>query len=262
VLECVVNISEGRNAAVLGGLAAKVAGCLLDLHVDAVHNRSVFTLAGDEVETAARELARSGLECLDIAAHAGVHPRLGVVDVVPFVPLAPADSLEVALGARTEFSSWFGNLGVPCFEYGPDLSLPDVRRHAWIDLFPDTGPPEPHPTAGACCVGARRILVAYNVWLAEGGVAEARAVARSIRRPGIRALGLDIDGQGQVAMNLVDPLEVGPAAAYDLVAAEAHIHHAELVGLVPNAVLEAVPRQRWTQLGLSESATIEARLHR
>jgi glutamate formiminotransferase len=259
VLECVVNISEGRDAAVLGILAATVPGTLLDLHVDASHNRSVFTLAGDGVESAVRELARVAVKRLDISGHSGVHPRLGVVDVVPFVPLSESGDLAAAIAARDAFSSWLGALGVPCFEYGPDLSLPEVRKRAWIDLQPTTGPSEPHPSAGACCVGARTYLVAYNVWLADGGVSEARAIAASVRRPGIRALGLDIDGHGQVAMNLVTPLQVGPAVAYDLVAAQGRVRQAELVGLLPAAVLAAVPRQRWSELGLSESSTIEAR---
>jgi glutamate formiminotransferase len=110
------------------------------------------------------------------------------------------------------------------------------------------------------CVGARPVLVAYNVWLARGvGVEVARRVASSVRGPAVRALGLDLDGRAQVSMNLVDPLNVGPAAAYDAVAGLAPVERAELVGLLPAAVLGAVPEGRWRQLDLDPARTIESR---
>ncbi|MGH9170232.1 MAG: hypothetical protein ACRD0Z_05100 [Acidimicrobiales bacterium] len=260
MLECVVNVSEGRDSSILEDLANRVRGNLLDLHSDPTHNRAVFTLAGAAVEVAARLLARRCVEVLDVSRHSGVHPRLGVVDVVPFVPLSTDTDLSCAIGARDDFAKWFAGLGVPCFEYGVDLTLPEIRRRAWIDLLPAEGPSQPHPTAGACCVGARSYLVAYNLWLTNGRLSEARAVARRIRCEDLRSLGLGIDGQAQVSMNLVAPLDLGPATAYDLVAEQASIDHAELVGLIPAAVLAAVPRRRWAELGLSESSTIEARL--
>jgi glutamate formiminotransferase len=197
---------------------------------------------------------------LDLRSHTGVHPRLGVVDVVPFVPVGAA-TIDDAIAHRDDFARWLADAhGVPAFVYGPERSLPDVRRHAFVDLRPDHGPAEPHPTAGATAVGARPLLVAYNVWLDGVALDEARVIARAIRSPEVRALAFAVEDTVQVSMNLVQPLEVGPAAVYDLVAAAAPIRRAELVGLVPDAVRSAIPRARWAELDLDGDRTIEARL--
>jgi len=262
VLECVVNISEGRRRAVIDAVAGAAGGHLLDLHVDADHNRAVLTLAGgDGLEAAVRAVAVETVAAVDLRDHAGAHPRLGAVDVVPFVPLGTT-RLEAAVEARDRFAAWAAaELDLPSFLYGPERSLPEVRRRAFADLAPDTGPPVPHPSAGAVCVGARNILVAYNVWLAPGiDTAVARAVAAALRGPGLRALGLDVGGRAQVSMNLVDPTEVGPAQVYDAVAARVAVERAELVGLVPSAVVDGVAPERWAALDLHPSRTIEARL--
>jgi glutamate formiminotransferase len=257
MLECVVNVSEGRDQVVLDELAAACGPDLLDRHVDADHHRSVFTLVGED---APRALAAAAVARLDLRTHTGVHPRLGVVDVVPFVPLAGA-TLGDAVAARDAFARWAGaELAMPCFRYGPERTLPDVRRRAFVDLHPDTGPATPHPSAGAVCVGARAFLVAYNVWLAEPDVDRARAVAAAVRSPAVRALGLRCGARVQVSMNLVDPEAVGPAAAFDAVAARVPVADAELVGLVPAVVLAAVPPARYAELDLSADRTIEARL--
>jgi glutamate formiminotransferase/glutamate formiminotransferase/formiminotetrahydrofolate cyclodeaminase len=257
VEECVINVSEGRDRAAIRRLSVAAGGCLLDVHSDPHHNRSVITLAGAGVEDAARAVTVEAVRRIDLRLHVGVHPRLGAVDVVPFVPLA-GSTMDDATAARDRFAEWAGDdLGVPCFLYGPERSLPDVRRRAFTGLSPDTGPPVAHPTAGAICVGARPVLVAYNVWLAEGvPVAVARQVAREIRGPGLRALGLDVGGRAQVSMNLVEPEKVTPADAFDAVAARAPVDRAELVGLVPAAVLEAVPPARWEELALSPAKTL------
>jgi glutamate formiminotransferase len=276
MLECVVNVSEGRDAGVLAELSAASGAQLLDIHTDAIHNRSVFTLAVPDAEAldeSVHALALRAVELIDLRRHAGVHPRLGVVDVVPFVPLGNllafgqplplggAADLSDALAARERFVAWFAAQGVPCFEYGPERSLPEVRRRAWRNLSPSAGPDHPHETAGTCCVGARQVLVAYNVVLADGAGADtAKAIASELRGPALRVLGLDLDGAGQVSFNLVTPLVVGPAEAYDLVAARARIASAELVGLLPSGVLRQIPEQRWRELGLSEDRTIETRL--
>lgn len=252
MLECVINVSEGRDRSVIRRIAVGGGVCLLDVHSDPHHNRSVVTLAGQGVEAAAQTVATEAVRCIDLRLHVGVHPRLGAVDVVPFVPLA-GSSMDDALAARERFAAWAGDeLGVPCFLYGPERTLPDVRRHAFTGLAPDTGPAVAHPTAGAICAGARPVLVAYNVWLAEGvPVSVARQVAREIRGPRLRALGLDVGGWAQVSMNLIEPERLTPADAYDAVAALAPVDRAELVGLVPPAVLAAVPAARWAELSLS-----------
>jgi len=268
VLECVINVSEGRDEVVVEGLRNAAGRHLLDLHHDRRHNRAVLTLAGPGSEEAARAVARQVVNSIDLRTHAGAHPRLGAVDVVPFVPL-DGSTMDDAVAARDRFAAWAADeLGVPCFLYGPERSLPEVRRGAFGAFFPDTGPRVPHRTAGAICVGARPVLIAYNVWLEPGtDVSLAKGIAAEVRTSAVRALGLDLDGLAQVSMNLVDWEETGPAEAYDAVAALAaergsRVSGAELVGLVPGAALEAVPAERWAELGLSSSQTIEARLRR
>jgi glutamate formiminotransferase len=155
-------------------------------------------------------------------------------------------------------------LALPCFAYGPERSLPEVRRGAFVDLRPDAGPPEPHPTAGSCAGGARQILIAYNLWI-SGRPELALSIARAVRGPTVRALGLSVGRGVQVSVNLLDPFRTGPVQIYDRVAvlaeeAGAGIERAELVGLVPMKVLEDSPAHRWAELGLDEEHTIEVLL--
>ena len=264
VLECVVNISEGRRRQVVDAVAAAAGGCLLDVHVDGDHHRAVLTLAGDDdLEAAVRAVVTRAVATIDLRRHTGVHPRLGAVDVVPFAPLDEA-VIDDAVAARDRFAAWVATyLDVPVFVYGPERSLPEVRRRAFVDLAPDAGPGSPHPRAGAVCAGARPVLVAYNLWLAPGATtAEAKAVAAALRGPEVRALGLEVAGRAQVSMNLVDPGAVGPAQVYDAVASRVAVDHAELVGLAPMAVVDAVEPARRSQLDLDASRTIESRLAR
>lgn len=256
MLECVINISEGRSLATVELIARNAGAALLDVHTDPHHNRAVITVLGED---AARAVTAAAVLTLDLRTHEGVHPRFGVVDVVPFVPLGSA-LMDDAVEARDRFARWLsGELGVPCFLYGPERTLPEVRRLAFGSLPPDVGPATPHPTAGACAVGARPVLVAYNLWLATDDLTLARRIARSLRGPAVRALGLRVGEQVQVSMNLVDPQTVGPADVFDAVAAQAPIARAELVGLVPEAVLTAIDPERWVELDLSPDRTIEAR---
>lgn len=264
VLECVVNVSEGRDQAVLDRLAAATGPALLDLHTDPHHHRSVFTLVGAE---APRALTEAALATLDLRSHEGVHPRLGVVDVVPFVALdgsSPGD----ALAARDDFARWLAHQhAVPCFLYGPERTLPEVRRRAFRDLPPDLGPSVPHPTAGATAVGQRGLLVAYNLWVSGVTETSVRALAAAVRTTEIRTLGLAVGDRWQVSMNLVEPMAAGPAEAFDRVAAlagehGARVEGAELVGLVPASVLARTPQRRWPELDLAPDRTIEARLER
>ena len=257
MLECVVNISEGRRDDVIEAIAAVAGADLLDVHTDAEHHRSVLTLVG---AAAPRAVAAEAVDRIDLRDHAGVHPRIGAVDVVPFVPLTGA-TIEDAVAARDEFARWAAaELDLPCFLYGPERSLPDVRRGAFTSLGPDVGPSRPHPTAGAVAVGARGVLVAYNIWLVGDDVAMARSLAAELRSPAVRALGFAVGGATQVSCNLVAPLEVGPADLFDAVATRVRVQRAELVGLLPAAVLERVPPRRWPELDLSADRTIEARL--
>lgn len=257
VIECVVNISEGRDPAKVAQIASAAGADLLDVHSDPHHNRSVLTLVGED---APRSVATAAVSLLDLRVHDGVHPRIGVVDVVPFVPLGDALFAD-AMAARDRFATWAADeLGVPSFRYGPERSLPDVRRGAYMDLVPDVGGPGPHPSAGSMAVGARGLLVAYNAWLTGPDLDVARSVASRVRGPGIRALGLQVGDRVQVSMNLVDPTRFGVAHAADAVASLTPVSGFELVGLVPESVLEAVPRHRWEDLDLAPDRTIESRL--
>lgn len=268
ILECVVNVSEGTDAAVISQICSAAAGALADVHSDPFHNRSVLTLAGGYAYEAAQRLTRICVDLLDVSAHRGAHPRLGVVDVVPFVPLslhargrvANAD-LAGALIARDRFASWAAQeLELPCFLYGPERSLPEIRRRAFSSLEPDTGPKSPHPSAGATSVGARRILVAYNLWLAAGDLDLARAIARDLRGPLVRALGLRVGSTLQVSCNLLEPALIGPEQVFDAVARRADIERAELVGLLPAQVLDPIGVHRHRELDVGEDRTIESRL--
>jgi hypothetical protein len=219
LLECVVNVSEGRDEAVLGPIAAAAGPALLDRHRDPDHNRTVFTLAGpvDLVAEATRALAGATLSLLDLRRHSGAHPRLGVLDVVPFVPYEPGHAgpgdLTVAVGQRDAFARWLGEeMGVPSFLYGPlpggrTRTLPDIRRLAFGSgpdgLRPDSGPAQSDPRLGATAVGARPVLVAYNVWVSS--VEVARLTAPLVRGPQVRALGL------AVQPGRPGPLRAGPA---------------------------------------------------
>jgi len=251
VLVSAVNISEGRRPAVLARLATAAGEALLDAHHDPYHHRSVLTVAGED---AVRAITIEGVASIDLRRHSGVHPRLGAVDVVPFVPYGDS-TIDDARVARDAFVTWSGaDLALPALVYGDDArSLPEVRRRARFELLP-------HPTAGAVCVSARLPLVAFNVWLATDDVAVARRVASEVRSPMVRALGLPVGVRVQVSMNLVDPLQFGPADAYDAVAERAEVGGTELVGLVPDAVLRSVPRERWDELDLDAGRTVEARL--
>lgn len=278
MLECVPNVSEGRDAAVLDALSAACGPSVLDRHTDPDHHRSVFTLAGPaahDAEGAARRLTLAAADQLDLRAHAGVHPRLGIVDVVPFVALDGDRGSGVV--AALAFARWIAcDLRVPAFLYDDadtsSRSLPELRRDAFGVRAPDFGPAEPHPRLGATAVGAREHLVAVNCVLDRDDLTLARAVATRVRAgggglPGVRALGLPLASQGrsQVSMNLARLAETGLEAACDEVrrlveAAGANVESVEVVGLVPAAELERTSTAFRAWSGIGASCTIEARL--
>ncbi len=259
MLECVVNISAGANSAEVAAVVDAGGADVLDVHTDADHNRSVLTLVGED---APRRVARAAVAEIDLTRHRGAHPRFGAVDVVPFVPL-DGTTLADAEAARNRFVRWIASeLAVPAFTYGRHRTLPEVRRRAFRDLAPDAGPAEPHPTAGAVAVGARDLLVAWNLWLVDPDLDRAKEVAAAVRGPHLRALGLAVGARVQVSMNLIAPHVVGPAEAWDVVAEHVPVAGAELVGLVPAGVLARTDPARWSQLDLDEGRTIEARLAR
>lgn len=229
---------------------------LLDVHSDADHHRSVLTFAGDlpalvdGLVAATREAAGR----IDLRSHEGVHPRLGAMDVVPFVPTAwSTRGMQGAVEAARSYAERIATeLGIPSFLYGEAAGgrpLPDLRRRAFHDLAPDFGGPGPHPSAGATAVGARGVLVAYNVELGTPDLGIARRIARAIRErdgglPFVRALGLALPRRGrvQVSTNLVRPDVTPMSTVFDTVAALAAAEGvepmgSEIVGLVPAAAL-------------------------
>ena len=269
MIECVPNVSEGRDRAALDRFVDTVAasGCrVLDLHVDPDHNRSVLTFVGGEAPLfdGALALAREATDRIDLRAQRGVHPRMGAVDVIPFVPMNDATMEDCIRLARRVGRAIGGKLAIPVFLYGEAASsderrnLAEVRRGQFEGLAakldrpewtPDFGPGRPHPTAGAVAVGARGFLVAFNVVLKTGDLTIGRRIARAVREAngglkGVKALGLPLASRGlvQVSMNLTDVGATSLLAAYERVEREAAARGAsvvdsEVVGLVPRAAL-------------------------
>lgn len=274
MLECVANLSEGRRREVVEQLAQASGSSLLDVHVDPDHHRSVFTLAGpgpgpEDTEAAVRTLVEAAATRLDVSAHVGVHPRIGAIDVVPFVALAGSEPDE-AVAAAGRFAEWItAELEVPAFLYGdadPERrSLPQIRTFARLQPA--------HSRLGAVAVGARPVLVAVNCNLVTGDVALARRIATTVRErdgglPGVRALGLHLASraQAQVSMNVTDLAATGVETACMLVRDSArragHNVVVELVGLLPRAELERSSDEFRAWAGLTDNHTIEARLER
>ncbi len=269
IIECVPNLSEGRRPEVMSALAAaaKVDGvALLDVSSDPDHNRIVLTMAGDDpaLQTAVSALIEAAVSTIDLTAHTGVHPRMGAVDVVPFVPLRGTSMEACVTLARKVAQEIAERCSIPSFLYGEAATTPERHRLERIrqascaqrggmiaapDGAPDFGPLTPHPTAGVAAIGARPLLVAYNVELASGGLEAARAIASAVRErdgglPGVKALGLMLAGRAvpQVSMNLVDLDRTSIRDAYDTVVREAErlgteVSVSEIVGLAPRKVL-------------------------
>jgi len=287
-LEAVPNFSEGRDAAVIEAIGAALSAHadLLDVHADADHNRSVFTLVGDADALVAALLA--GIACaherIDLRLHEGAHPRIGAADVVPVVPVR-SDDADRARAAALELARRVGDeLNLPVFLYadlapgrGPAFFRrggPDElqRRIDAGELAPDFGPSQLDPGAGGVIVGARRPLIAFNVNLAGASVDAAREIARVVRErdggfPGVRALGLDLRraGHAQVSMNVED---WEAAALHDIVAAirrEAEtrgveVTGAELVGLMPAGAAVAAAGALLGIAGFDASRVLELRM--
>jgi len=284
LLEAVPNFSEGRDRATIDAIGAALgAGArLLDVHVDADHNRSVFTLVGDGDALVEALAAGVGVavERIDLRAHEGVHPRIGAADVVPIVPLRPRD-LEAADAVARRVGARLAALGLPVFLYAPPERGPAYYRRGGLtalearlgagELLPDFGEALLHPTAGGVIVGARRPLIALNVNL-RGTVEVARAVARVVRErggglPGVRALGLDLPRAGvvQVSMNIEDWDAAPPHVVVARVAAEAAARGAEvigseLVGLMPAGAAAAAAGAALQIEGFDPSRVLELRL--
>jgi glutamate formiminotransferase len=268
LLECVPNVSEGRDAARLARLRAALAETpgvtVANVHADPDHHRSVFTFLGrpDAVAAGALALGGAALAEIDMRLHHGIHPRVGALDVLPFVPLAGVTMAEAVALAHEVGRALARRHALPVYYYGHAARRPERRtlralrrggyealaaRLAETDGAPDDGPARFDARAGAVLVGARDVLVAYNVWLASDDVAAARAIARAVREsggglPAVQALGLPLASRGraQVSLNLLDYRVTPIPAAFERVITEAgrrgvSVERAELVGLAPRA---------------------------
>ncbi len=267
LLDCALNFSEGRRDNVIRSIAAAARGVhVLDVSSDPDHNRSVLTFVGspEAAAEAAFEVCAKAVELIDLNQHHGQHPRMGAVDVVPFVPLGEA-SMEAAIAAARRVGQRLGEeLGIPVYLYEQAASTPgrrnlaDVRRGEYEGLAhkmedpewkPDFGPSRPHPSAGATAVGARICLVAYNVNLGTSDVNIAKSIARAVRAKtgglhNVKALGMMLNERSlaQVSMNVVDPFHTPLYRVLELVRMEAGRHGvavvgSEIVGLVPLSVI-------------------------
>lgn len=284
-LESVPNFSEGRDAKTIEAIAAALDrhARLLDVHADADHNRSVFTVVGDEEElvaalVAAVEIAR---QRIDLRRHEGAHPRIGAADVVPIVPIRP-DDFERARATAAVLGERLGRLGLPVFLYAPPERGPAFYRRGGTEelqrrvdggeLTPDFGPPRLDPAAGGLIVGARRPLIAFNVNL-RGPVEAAREIAALVREhdtggfPGVRALGLELPRAGlvQVSMNVEDWEAAALNDIVERIAAEAAVRGlevagSELVGLMPAGAAIAAAGAVLRIDGFDASRVLELRL--
>lgn len=262
MLECVINISEGTDSSIIEKLAEQAGRSLLDVHSDAYHNRSVFTLYGADVQKDAVSITTKAFELLDINNHIGAHPRIGVVDVVPFVPLNGSTFAEAEEACQSFAKEISERFAIPVFIYSKTQTLPEIRRGAYSSLRPDLGPPTPHPRSGSIAVGAREVLVAYNFYLSRTSIGEAKMIAKEVRSAHFRTLGLEIGDEVQLSANLVDPLRHGIIEFYRAVRSRSEISRGELVGLSPRAVIEEVPASLWKHLDLSLDKSIESRSNR
>ena len=294
IIECAANFSEGRDTAVVGALTeaiAKRAGvAVLHQTSDPDHNRSVITFAGSPeavAEAAIRAVAKS-IDLIDLNRHTGVHPRIGAADVIPFIPLSGITLEECANLAKHAAEEIWRSLRLPVYLYEAAAQKPDrvrleqIRRGGFEKLreeirfdterHPDFGRAELHPTAGAAVVGARKVLIAYNINLDTDDIRVAKTIAKAIRfssggLPHVKALGLMLHSrrQVQVSINLTD-YEVTPLhVVHQAVVAKARelgaaVAGSEIIGLIPGAALEKAAQSYLCCENYQPNLVIERRL--
>ena len=294
LVECVPNISEGRDLKVIDTLAKAVQEvegvALLDRHIDPDHNRTVFTIAGfpEVMLRAVYELVRVAEQLIDLSKHQGMHPRVGAIDVIPFIPIQGMTMDDCCELARKLGGKIGSELQLPVFLYAeasghsPNRRLETIRRGGCDGLRermesapewrPAFGPTQLHHTAGAVVVGARDFLIAYNVVLQSNDLMLAQMIAKRIRTvdgglPSLKAMGVELKSRDlvQVSMNLTNYQETSMYDAYCAVLHEAERHgvsivESELVGLAPQ---EAIPSEHHSILKFrvgNPDQTLEARL--
>ena len=295
MIEFIPNVSEGRRSdvidALVGALCAVPGIRLLDRGSDSAHHRSVLTAVGDAEPLFAGSMALLGeaIARIDLRQHRGVHPRVGAVDVMPFVPLGSTPMSACVDLARRVGAEAARRFGLPVFLYEEAATRPGRRRLEAIrrgefeglaaklvdpEWQPDFGPSHPHPTAGALVVGARHVLIAFNINLTTPHVEVARAIAARVREqggglPAVKAIGVPLIDRGiaQVSMNLTDYTRTPPAVAYAAVEREAgargvEILESELIGLIPQAALAGTSARDLRLTGFTDDRILEVRLAR
>jgi glutamate formiminotransferase len=293
IIECVPNISEGRDGAAIAAIADAVRGVagvrLLDVQSDATHHRSVLTFAGDRGPLLAAVLAlfEAVLPRVDLRRHRGEHPRLGAVDVVPFVPIEGATMADCVALARDAAAAVAARFAVPVYLYEDAATTParrnleDIRRGEFeglaakmqgADWAPDAGPAAPHPSAGATVIGARMPLIAYNINLATDRLDVAKKIAAAVRMSSggfrfVKAMGLALEDRGivQVSMNLTNFEKTPIFRVFETVKREAArygvtVLESEVVGLVPAAALVQTAEYYLQLDGFRASQVLETQL--
>ena len=294
LIACIPNISEGRRPEIVSAVVAAVRQTpgvrLLDYSSDPSHHRSVLTIVGDPHPLTAAVLAlfAAAVPAIDLRRHTGAHPRMGAVDVVPFVPVEGVSMAECVALAR-EVGAAVGQLGIPVFLYEEASkdqarkNLEDIRRGGFEGLAdrmarpggaPDFGPAAPHPTAGACAIGARMPLIAYNINLDTDRLDVARTIAAAIRHSSgglryVKAIGVPLKERGivQVSTNLTNYGETPIHRVFDMVAREAarygvQVLESEIIGLVPSAALIGAAEHYLQLSPASRGQILEERLRR
>jgi glutamate formiminotransferase / 5-formyltetrahydrofolate cyclo-ligase len=293
LLECVPNFSEGRNPVTIDAIRESLSGpgvTVLDVQSDTDHNRSVFTLIGaaDDLMESVFSGIKTATELVDLRRHEGAHPRVGATDVVPFVPLLNTTMEEAVAVAHRLGERVASELRVPVYFYEDATKSPErrnlekVRGKGFEELrevieidetrAPDLGPRAVHPSAGAVIIGARRPLIAYNIYLGTKDVKIAQEIARTIRHSTgglryVKALGFEIPERGcvQVSMNLTNFSRSSMASVFEMVkqAAESHgvlVTDSEIVGMVPAAALFDAARHYLRMHDFSQDQVLEVRL--
>jgi glutamate formiminotransferase len=294
IIESIPNISEGRRADVLDACATAIRGAgahLLDVKPDATHNRTVYSVAGSPgaVKAAVLALFDEALARIDLRHHTGEHPRLGAVDVVPFVPIEGATMADCVAIAREVAEAVSSRHSLPVFLYEEAAASParrnleDIRRGEFEGLAaklqqpdwrPDFGPATPHPSAGASVIGARMPLIAYNINLATSRLDVAKRIAAAIRQSSggfrfVKAMGLELADRGivQVSINLTNFEKTPIFRVFELVKREAarygvSILESEVVGLVPAAALTASAAWYLQMDSFSDAQVLENQLRK
>ena len=288
IVECVPNFSEGKNLKVIGDIfksAQKIKSVkVFESEYNKDHNRCLFTIVGapSDVLSSVHEAIKTAVKLIDMNKHRGEHPRIGAVDVVPFIPVSGVSIQECVLLSNKLAKKVADELNIPVFMYEASAKKPEnrnlanVRKGEYEGLKkkmkkPDYGPNYLHPTAGAMVIGARKYLIAFNVNLDTKDILIAKKIASKIREkdgglPGVKALGFSVGGYGQVSMNLIDFEKTNFDEAFRAIGKEAkksgvEIKNAEIYGVIPLEALVKAVKTTFKAREFSSGQVLEKRIY-